>query len=325
MPIFVENAGADVEGRNRTGTRIISYIVWIEEMRKYYLVTTDHLEAALWFREDGDFVVGMNHVAVQAALQPEVLVLAFILMSNHVHFVLYATEKEARAFVEAIKRRYSQYLYRKYGIRELLRRNHVDVREIKVDTDEEALERAIAYVQMNCVEARICAHPSQYLWGTGNVFFSPKSGSMSGKPISSLSARARARLLHSECPEIPDSWLVSDAGYILPESYVKVDLAERLYRTPSRLNYFYNTSSKARKRPETGEENLPAFKDQTILNAMPDLCRSMFRKDTFAELSELDQKEMLRQLRFRFSANVNQLARVCGLSYAEAARLLDDS
>ena len=32
---------------------------------------------------------------------------------------------------------------------------------------------------------------------------------------------------------------------------------------------------------------------------------------------------MLRQLRFRFSADVNQLARVCGLSYAEAARLLD--
>ena len=167
------------------GTRIIRNIVWIEEMRKYYLVTTDHLETALWFREDGDFVVGMNHVAVQAALRPEVLVLAFILMSNHVHFVLYATEKEARAFVEAIKSRYSQYLFRKYGIRELLRRNHVDVRLIDADNDAEALERAIAYVQMNCVEARICAHPSQYRWGTGNVFFCPKSGSISGKPIGS--------------------------------------------------------------------------------------------------------------------------------------------
>lgn len=210
------------------GTRIISYIVWFEEMRKYYLVTTDHLETALWFREQGDFVVGMNHVAVQAALRPEVFVLAFILMSNHVHFVLYATEREARAFVEAIKCRYSQYLYRKYGIRELLRRNYVDVREIDVDNDAEALERAIAYVQMNCVEARICAHPSQYLWGTGNIFFSAKSMSMSSKPIGSLSSRARERLLHSDCSEIPDTWLVSEAGYILPESYVKVDLVERI-------------------------------------------------------------------------------------------------
>lgn len=307
------------------GTRIISYIVWFEEMRKYYLVTTDHLETALWFREQGDFVVGMNHVAVQAALRPEVFVLAFILMSNHVHFVLYATEREARAFVEAIKCRYSQYLYRKYGIRELLRRNYVDVREIDVDNDAEALERAIAYVQMNCVEARICAHPSQYLWGTGNIFFSAKSVSMSAKPIGSLSSRARERLLHSDCSEIPDTWLVSEAGYILPESYVKVELVERIYHTPNRLNYFYNNSSKARKRLETGEEHLPAFKDQTILQTLPDLCRSLFSKGTFSELSKPEQKEMLRQLRFRFSANVNQLARVCGLSYAEAARLLDDS
>ena len=307
------------------GTRIISYIVWFEEMRKYYLVTTDHLETALWFREQGDFVVGMNHVAVQAALRPDVFVLAFILMSNHVHFVLYATKKEARAFVEAIKCRYSQYLYRKYGVRELLRRNHVDVREIDADNDPEALERTIAYVQMNCVEARICAHPSQYLWGTGNIFFSAKSVSMSAKPIGSLSHRARERLLHSDCPDIPDTWLVSEAGFILPESYVKVNSVERIYRTPNRLNFFYNNSSKARKRLETGEEHLPAFKDQTILQTLPDLCRSLFSKGTFSELSKPEQKEMLRQLRFRFSANVNQLARVCGLSYAEAARLLDDS
>ena len=294
-------------------------------MRKYYLVTTEHLEEGLWFREEGDFVVGMNHVAVQAALQPEVLVLAFILMSNHVHFVLYGTEREVREFVDAIKSRYSQYLFRKYGIREMLRRNAVDVREIPADGDVEALERAIAYVQMNCVEARICAHPSQYPWGTGNVLFNARPASLSCRPIGSLSRRARERLLHSNCPEIPDTWLVSEAGYVLPESYVKVELVERIFRTPGRLNYFLNTSSKARKRLETGEENLPAFKDQTILQALPDLCRSLFSKDSFWELTETEQKEMLRQLRFRFSANVNQLGRVCGLSYADAARLLDSA
>ena len=324
MIIFVKNAGMVVEGESGQGTRIIDYMDRIEEMRKYYLVTTEHLEEGLWFREEGDFAVGMNHVAVQAALRPEVLVLAFILMSNHVHFVLYATEREAREFVEAIKCRYSQYLFRKYGIREVLRRNEVDVREIKTDDDEEALERAIAYVQMNCVEARICAHPSQYPWGTGNVFFSVRTALQQGKPIGSLSRRARARLLHSECDEIPDNWLVSDAGYVLPESYVKVSLVERIFRTPGRLNYFLNTSSKARKRPETGED-LPAFKDQTILQALPDLCRSLFSKGSFNELTESEQREMIRQLRFRFSANVNQAARVCGLTYDAAARLLDNA
>lgn len=72
-------------------------------MRKYYLISTEHLEDALWFRDDEDFATGMNYVAIQAALMPEVIVLVFILMSNHVHFVLYGTREEVTAFVNGFK------------------------------------------------------------------------------------------------------------------------------------------------------------------------------------------------------------------------------
>jgi hypothetical protein len=97
---------------------------------------------------------------------------------------------------------------------------------------------------------------------------------------------------------------------------------EALYRSPKRMNYFLVTSSKARKRIESGER-LPAFRDQTILAALPDLCRSLFGKDAFLSLSLEEKAEFMRQLRFRFSADINQIARMCGLTYAEAARLID--
>ena len=57
-------------------------------MEKVYLLSTGHLEKNLWFRNDEDFVAGMNHVAIQAAQNLKVRVLSFVLMSNHVHFVL---------------------------------------------------------------------------------------------------------------------------------------------------------------------------------------------------------------------------------------------
>ena len=72
-----------------------------------------------------------------------------------------------------------------------------------------------------------------------------------------------------------------------------------------------------------GEKNLPAFSDQTILTALPDLCKSLFQKPGPQSLNEDQLVELLRQLRFRFSANVNQLARVTGLTYEEAARYMD--
>ncbi len=311
-------------------------------MRKYYLVTTRHLEDGLWFRDDDDFATGMNYMAIQAALVPEVVVLAFILMSNHVHFVLSGTRQEVETFVNSFKGRYSHYLSGKYDITEFLRRNKLDIKEIS-EVEAEALERTIAYVQMNCVAASICLYPGQYPWGTGSTFFQTEWTGMptgSGAPQSAgsgfrlaankhrllrdLSGRERIRLMHSRAAlKLPGEWLLSERGFVLPESYVDVNHVESVFRSPKRMQYFLNSSSKARKRLEAEDERLPAFRDQVILSAMPDLLQSLFQKSAFGALTAEEQAETLRQVRFRFGAGMHQAARVCGISYADAARLLD--
>lgn len=287
-------------------------------MKRIYFITTKHLEDALWFRDEDDFRVAMNYVAIEAARRPEVVVLAFILMSNHVHFVLKGREEDVTAFVNEFKRRYSVYYQYKYGAHELLRRNGLKVKETPYDN--EAVERAIAYTLMNPVAANICAFCNQYSWGTGDLYFN--STNPSGTLVGSFSNRAREKNLHSNCDDIPTDWLVSTDGYILPHNYVDVEAVEKIYRNPQRFGYFLRSSSKAQKRIEA-DENLPAFRDQTILSALPDLCRSLFQKDSFRELSAKDKVEFVRQIKFRFSADAHQIARVCGLSYAAAAELLD--
>lgn len=287
-------------------------------MKKNYLLTTEHVEKGLWFRDDEDYRVAMNFVAIQAATSPEVVVLAFILMSNHVHFVLVGTAEAVEAFINGFKQRYSIYYRHKYGVKEFLRRNGLDKKAISYDG--EGPEKAIAYVQMNCVAANICSHPSQYPWGTGNTFFNPAP--MAGKRLDDLSGRARKRLMHSESDFFPGERLLCSDGYIIPASYVDVKAVEMLYRTPKRMNFFLVNSSKAKKRL-VADDNLPSFRDQTILAALPDLCRSLFQKDSFSQLPVDEQSEFVRQIRFRFSADATQIARVCGITYTDAARLLD--
>lgn len=287
-------------------------------MRKLWLITTEHLEAGLWFRDDEDFKVGMNYVAIQAHVS-KVVVHSFILMSNHLHFVVAAySKKEAEAFIEALKHRYSLYFRRKYGVKEFLRGNGVKVEPI--DSDDEGTEQAIAYVQMNCVAANICSHPTQYSWGTGNLFFNRTKPV--GKRLGSFSKRALKRLLHSDIETLPEDWLIGADGYILPQSYVNVTFVETCYRTPKRMNWFLANSSKAKKRLDA-DDHLPAFRDQVIVAALPDLCQSLFGKRSFSELNEEEQKECVRQIRFRFSSHVNQIARVCDLSYEDVARMMD--
>lgn len=252
-------------------------------MRKVYLLSTEHLEDSLWFRDIEDFKVAMSYIAFEALHHPKGFILAFILMSNHVHFILKGRKAEVVGFINRFKRRYSIYYRRKYGIKEFLRDNELDVKEIPYN--DEAVERAIAYVLMNCAAAGICTHPSQYPWGTGGIYFCPEQGK--GMRVKDISGRALMRLMHTGSKELPEDWPISPDGYILPSAYVDIKAVE------------------------------------SILSALPDLCMSLFQKKSFQQLTADEQSEFARQIRFRFSADATQIARVCGVSYADAARLLD--
>ena len=71
------------------------------------------------------------------------------------------------------------------------------------------------------------------------------------------------------------------------------------------------------------EKPLPAFRDQTILSSIPDLCVSMFRKTSLKELNWQETAELVSQVKRRFAADPAQIARVIGISYEETAKMLD--
>ena len=279
---------------------------------RFWLVTTDHQEDRLWFRDEEDFKAAMNIVAILSVIM-NVNIIAFILMSNHVHFVLGCSREEAVEFISGFKKRYSQYYQAKYQIKNNFKRNGIDIREVRIG--DESFERAVAYVQMNSVAANICLSASDYPWGTGNVFF--RSIQPDGVNIKSFSGRALARIIRSKV-QLPASYIIDNRGFVNPCSYTNTRLVESVFRTPKRMNYFLQNSSKAKKVNEA-----PSFNDQLVLMGLKGLCSSLFRKDKLSELSEDQTSELLKQLRYRFSSDPNQLARVAGFSYEDVCRLLE--
>lgn len=279
---------------------------------QFWLVTTDHLTDRLWFKDEEDFKAGMNITAILAATT-RVEVLAFILMSNHVHFVLEGTFEDARDYITRFKKMYSQRFCRKYSSKELLRNNHIDLRALRLG--DESLEKAIAYTQMNCVAANISLTPSDYVWGTGSTFF--RSQPRMGTRVRDMSARSLISFIHSK-RALPSDYLINHQGFVDPASYVAVRFVESVFRTPKRMQYFLSNSSKARRIHEA-----PSFTDQLVGSGMKDLCVSLFRKKNLEELSDSQKTEILRQVRYRFSADPAQIARISGLSYDEVCRLLE--
>lgn len=282
----------------------------------FWLVTTEHLKNGLLFKDDEDYKCGMNCVAV-SSVATGVNVLAFILMSNHTHFVLECEQSAVNEFISKLKKNYSRYYCKKYSEQNILKRNEVYIQQLS--QSNEALERAIAYVQMNSVAANICVEAMQYPWGTGGTFFT--STKVKGTYLKDISARSRNRILHSNV-DMPPYLILSDEGYIVPETYVRKDLVEDVFKTAKRMKFFLNKSSKARRNLEY-IGGAPNFNDTLVAQAVTELCNSMFHKKKLADLTQTQTIELLRQLQYRFSASIDQIARVTGLEYPEVSRWLD--
>lgn len=277
-----------------------------------YLVTTDHLTDRLWFRDEEDFKVGMCYVAILAATF-HVDVIAFVLMSNHVHFVLRCDRKTAYLFCNTFKQKYSLYHHKKYAGKGLLRDNNVDIREVSIG--DESFERAVAYVHMNPVAANICVDSSGYPWGTGELFF--RNYALPPTTVGSLGVNEKRRLLHSKT-DLPDNYRVDSRGYISPASYVPISFVESVFKTPRRMNYFLTNSSKAKRINEA-----PSFNDQWVFAGIKSLCISLCRSSNLSDLTVNQKAEVLKQARYRFSSDPLQIARVTGIPYAEVCSFLE--
>lgn len=278
---------------------------------QFWLISTDHFTDKLWFKEEDDFRAAMN-IPPLITTTMSVQILSFILMSNHVHFILAGSRDDAQIFINRFKKMYSQRFSKKYGSQSLLLKNGTDIRELTLE--DESLERGIAYVQMNSVAANISLTASDYPWGTGNTFF--RTQKPAGTLVGEMSSRALIACIHSESP-LPGNYLIKD-GVVDTASYVAVEFVESLFRTPKRMNFFLQHSSKAKRMREG-----ISFDDSFVLSALGHLCYNSSGERNFSKIPESQKSEVLKQIRYRFSADPNQLARVSGLSYEDVCRLLE--
>ena len=172
---------------------------------------------------------------------------------------------------------------------------------------------------MNPVAANICLHPTGYQWGCGNCFFTGHFPS--GRLVMSLGYRERRRLLHTNLPFRKND-VLGEADYILPESFVRKDMVEAIFHSPKRMDYFLNTSSKARKLLESENAILPSFRDQGLIIMAQDICISLFRKTDPSLLEANEEQRLVYEVRRRSGADIKQLARVLNKQPAEIAAIL---
>ena len=108
----------------------------------YCHVCTDGNALEWMFKDTEDFVAGVNRIGI-CAIETFVHVIAFVLMDNHVHFVLYGTMPQCKNFINKYKLLTGKWIGAKYRVSDHLR--HLPSQLILIEDPEQLLD-TIAYL-----------------------------------------------------------------------------------------------------------------------------------------------------------------------------------
>lgn len=285
----------------------------------FYHVCTDGLEQVTLLKDEEDFKTAWNYLAL-SAWRAGVNVVAFILMSNHVHELLACREAEqADRTIKLYKKLISTFLKRKYGTSRILHRTEDCIATI--DTIQ-YLKNCIAYILRNAVCAKICPRPEDYRWSSYACIFSDRKKTAS-RPVSGLTFTEKRRLLKtgmdlSDCP-----LRIDEDGLITLDSFVRSDLVEKAYRHSGKsFLYYLGCCNDAKMEYELACQPLMHVSDQDMYETIRKHVANRFHGKELSELSSSEKCSILKSVFFSNRTSIPQLSRIMGLPRQLIQRIL---
>lgn len=276
------------------------------ELGPFWFVTAESLPRVL-FAGDDDFKAGMNGIAVMAA-KSGVLVLCFVIMSDHAHFLLTGSLENCEAFFDGWKKMIWLWDRERNGADPTLFQWRARFDEVK---DLKALRDITAYIARNPYVARRDSTPIGYPYGSADMVFNGNRMFLDrGIDFSDLTAAMRKNICRSRDYILPAHYKVCD-GWITKESFVAYRELERLFS--SAHQYFNLLAKHAEADIEISRligEHIGAPDDEVFATAIK-TAKDLFGDDCKLRDLSLEQKmTVAKKLRFGCNASNRQLAQI---------------
>ena len=291
-------------------------------VRNCWHFSTDGTTQDVLFRDREDFVAAMNRIYT-VALKYGIIILAFCLMDNHLHFILYGSFDACNRFIHEYVRQTSIAIARRHGLSNELRRLPIHHQAI---TDDAYLKTAICYVIKNPVAAGLPWQVQDYPWSSGPLYFrGEQSWALPGwlekkSTLAGMSAQSREDVFHTKEP-LPDSLEVIE-DLILPSNYIPVDLVERLFRSYRAFHYFLSRTKEEDIESRGGAISRLSLPDTELRQHKREIIRELFGKTSSRELDTTQRLRLARELRRRYNSSPKQIARMVGLQLEEIESFL---
>ena len=271
----------------------------------FWHLCTDGTKMQNIFTSKTEFETGMNLLAVSACRNPDVRIVAFELMSNHIHNILCGHKDACLRLFEDYKGRMKRVFKRAGRI--------IDWDRFTADLipieDLRALRNEIIYVHRNAYVSQSSYTPYNYPWGSGIACFNPTVRSIPAVCFNELTYDNRRALAHVRDISGLDSLKFHGERVHIP-SFCNVDLAESFFNDPR--SYFNSLT----KNVEAFSEIASRLKDSVFLtddelySAAAKYSAEEFNVRQLSVLSPEQRIKTAKELHFKYNATNQQLRRI---------------
>ena len=282
----------------------------------FFHLCTNGMVLPWMFKDDEDFIYGINRIGV-CCLLADISVLAFSLMDNHVHFLLYGTLQQCRRFINRYKQLTGKWISHKYEITKFLKRLPVSI--IRLKTEEDVIETA-AYIDRNAIMGGFRGMPHEYRWGSCRLMFkSADTKSVKWNVIKDFSENELRGILKTRV-SLPKDWIFDNDGMLNPLCFTDIKKIETLFRSPNKYLYYLVKKIEGKINQTIDQHNRPFVSDKDLRDISGRFSEQMFGTKDIRTLDVRSRLTLARKLKSDFASSAKQLSRILHL---EASILKD--
>ena len=286
--------------QKNTSTNLIVKLVM------YYHVYSSPLQKCPLFKDDTDRRFFLNRI-VLCLLGTNILIYAFCLMDNHIHFLVSGEESSILKLFTDVKREYGRWLSRSSGPIEVnLDGFEISMRLIK---GEEDFKTVVAYILRNPVAAGL-GSPTSYKWSSAFLYFNPWLNHLNNISVKEYGI-TRLRTETGRRNELPTDMSLLD-GIFTPARWCNYKKVEQVFGRPIELFKMlgkYGIENEEEGKMEQVEKN--SHNDSFILAKVQEFC-TLNGVEKVDSLTTVEVRALTRSLRDRWGASKKQIERIIG-------------
>ena len=281
----------------------------------FWHLCTPGQQTEILCESDTDYKFFVTLLAIAAALTG-VKIIAFEVMSNHIHVILSGQEANCRELFRYFKDKLKRYYSQSGRYKDL---SGFTCELIPIDTLE-MMRAEIPYTNRNAYVACDNYTPFTYPWGSGSLYFNPFVTSIIGVPYNSLTNREQREVCQGRVIELPEKYEVLN-GMILPQSFCAYKLGEGMFRDAH--HYFSAVSKNAEAYSEIAKRlgDTVFLSDEEMIGTLSYLSNKEYGERRPTMLPNNLKIELARRMKQDYNATAGQMQRMLRLDSSIIAEL----